>query len=383
MQMASSVVPLRHSVISLAAIIADTANRKPIIRALLHHQITLQQLQVLLSSVGKIDEATIYAVLMLSWFNLFSGRFLSARRHLRGISVLLQSYSAQGQSPSSTIMLIWRCAVRLDYFLSSVYPCKPIFPAPPPEQEDFHRAWIQPACTPDREEWTMATFALDNLQSRAAHLSWEVYQSRRTGNSSEQQIQSSVTALLNDFATWRQRKVLLDEDTSEEFLERHSSSSPVETFLDHPPMSCRNAFYASLLNEYRCAIMFITYIASPQIGQTSPYDTVRRMHAIDSCRCMSATGVTNFPMPMIRILQLAGLVFADPREFPEECAWIERQLDRVSERGVQAAGKVKEMLGIVWNSTASWTYEETERIMQNEDDLEQLEMEEVYDEVAK
>ena len=78
---------------------------------------------------------------------------------------------------------------------------------------------------------------------------------------------------------------------------------------------------------------------------------------------------------MVRILQLVGLVFADPVKFPEECAWIERQLDRVSNRGVPAASRVKEMLRIVWGSTYPWTYEDTERVMRNEDVLEQLALE--------
>jgi len=82
---------------------------------------------------------------------------------------------------------------------------------------------------------------------------------------------------------------------------------------------------------------------------------------------------------MVRILHLVGLVFSDPIKFPHECAWIERQLDRVSNSDVQAACRVKEMLHIVWRCTYPWTYEETERVMQNADDLEQLALQEVFE----
>lgn len=52
MQVATSVVPLRHSIISLAAIIADTARGQSLVPALLYHQVTLRQIQDLLSTMG-------------------------------------------------------------------------------------------------------------------------------------------------------------------------------------------------------------------------------------------------------------------------------------------------------------------------------------------
>jgi hypothetical protein len=76
-------------------------------------------------------------------------------------------------------------------------------------------------------------------------------------------------------------------------------------------------------------------------------------------------------------------VFHDPIEYPEECTWIESQLQQVADRGILAASRVKEMLLVVWNSTFPWTYEDTERLMQNEDDLDELDREaEVYEEDA-
>ena len=384
MAVANSTPHLRHSMISLAAVIADTSLRRPLVRALLHHQETLRKVQDLLS-IGGIDETTIYAVVMLAYFNVFSGRFLSARRHLRGFSILLDQYSRKLQFPSTTMMLIWRCAVRLDYFVSSVYPCKPIFPAPPIEQEELHRPWIHASCDPNGEEWAMVQFALDNLQSRAAHLSWTTYRDRRFGVPDESAIQDECTRLLDDFTTWRSRKVMVEEDALEQLVELYrdgpSSESSVGTFLHHPPMHIRNRFYTNLLNEFRASVLFITFIASPMITLSSVYDEVRKRQAIDLCRCIAATGVTLYPMPMVRNLQLAGLVFYDPVEYPEECTWIEWQLQMVADRGVQAASRVKEMLLVVWNSMYPWTYEDTERLMQNEDDLEQLDREaEVYEE---
>ena len=377
MRIATSVTPFRHSLISLSAVIADTSLQRPLVRALLHHQVTLRTVQDLLSLGRGTEVATIYSVMMLAYFNLFSGRFLSARRHLRGVSLLLQQHSATGMLPSPTTMLIWRCAVRLDYIISSVYPCNPIFPTPPPEQEDIHRGWIRRTVTSKGEEWALAQFALDDLQSRAVHLSWSAYQSRRTGTPTEYGIQEQCANLLDDFSTWRKRKIFLEQDALDEAIKNDFQSTSTERFLNYPPMNYRNLFYTNLLNEYRCAAMFVTFIGSPLIGQPSPFDAVRIFHAIDSCRVISATGVHKFPIPIVRTLQMVGLVFADPVKFPEECAWIERQLDGVSNRGVEPATRVKEMLKIVWGSPYPWLFEETERVMQNGDDLEQLALQEV------
>jgi len=264
-----------------------------------------------------------------------------------------------------------------------VYPCKPIFPAPPVEQEEFHRGWIHAAVDPSGEEWAMAQFALDNLQSRAAHLSWTAYQARRFGVPDEIAIQEQCSQLLNDFTVWRAQKVMVEEDALEELVELYRPSESVGTFVGHPPMNTRNRFYTNLLNEFRASVLFITFIAFPVIATPSPYDDVRRRQAIDLCRSIAATGISLFPMPIVRILQLAGLVFHDPIEYPEECTWIESQLQQVADRGILAASRVKEMLLVVWNSTFPWTYEDTERLMQNEDDLDELDREaEVYEEDA-
>ena len=381
MQMGTSAAPLLHSLISIAAVITDTVQQRPQIRALIHHQITLRTLQDAITAANgpHVDETIIYAVMMLGYFNLFSAHFLSARRHLRGFSLMLHSYLSSGRVPSAMTMLIWRCAVRLDTYVSSVYPCKPIFPTPPEDQEDAHRIWIRAAVRPSGEEWAMAQFSLDNLQSRAAHLSWSAYESRRKGTANENTIQTECTNLLADFSVWRRRRVFLEEDSLEELLQQHRPSAPVQTFLHHPPLPMKNTFYANLLNEYRIAVMFVTFIASPQVGGHSLLDAVRKSHAVDCCRSMAATGVSKFPVSMVRILQLAGLVFADPTESPAECAWILEQLDKLIARGVLGALRVKEMLGVVWKSPGIWTFAETERIMQNADDLEALAMEECQD----
>ena len=381
MQMGTSAPPLLHSLISIAAVITDTVQQRPQVRALIHHHITLRTLQDAITSMTgpHMDEAMIYAVMMLGYFNLFSARFLSARRHLRGLSLMLHSYLSSGRVPSAMTMLIWRCAIRLDTYVSSVYPCRPIFPTPPEDQQDAHRIWIRAAVRPLGEEWAMAQFALDNLQSRAAHLSWSAYESRRKGTANETNIQIQCMNLLADFSVWRRRKVFLEEDSLEELLQQHRPAAPVQTFLHHPPLPMRNTFYANLLNEFRLAVMFVTFIASPRVGGHSLFDAVRKSHAIDCCRSMAATGVSKFPVALVRILQLAGLVFADPPQSSAECAWILEQLDKLIARGVLGALRVKEMLGVVWESPRIWTYEETERIMLNADDLEALATEECQD----
>src|SRR5262245_53651523 len=115
-QLSTSTTHLRHSLVSLSAFVADQSNRRPMVRALVHHQETLRKVQDSLS-LSTIEAGTVYAVMMLAYFNVFTGNFISARRHIRGLSLLLQAYSEQGSQPTPTTMLIWRCGVRIDYFL--------------------------------------------------------------------------------------------------------------------------------------------------------------------------------------------------------------------------------------------------------------------------
>jgi hypothetical protein len=244
--------------------------------------------------------------------------------------------------------------------ISSVYPCKPVFPAPLVEQEEVHRGWIDKCVGrgDDREELALAQFALDNLQSRAAHLSWRTCQLRRI-DADELEIQEECTKLLDDFAVWRDRKVFTDQDADSPGFE-----STDGTFLGYPPLIVRDPFYAGLLNEYRCAVIFVTFIASPTVGRSSPYDTLRTTHAIGTCRLLKTMGASSFPVPLVRILQLVGLAFANSTEYPEECAWIEEQLEIVAHRGIIGSNKVKEMLKVVWQNLQQWTYESTEQLMQ-------------------
>ena len=202
-------------------------------------------------------------------------------------------------------------------------------------------------------------------------------------------IQRACAALIDEMTMWRGRQVFIEEDAKLEMQELlHSEcqlpgdeASQEGTFLRYPRMNTGNAFYESLLNEFRSAVLFVTFIASPRINHPNQYTQLRLLHAIDICRSIAASGQSSFPVPMVRFLQLAGLVFGNRQEFPEECSWIEDQLDKVSERGVIGANKVKEMLHIVWTSEFEWSYEDTERWMQSEDDLEQLELETTYDTV--
>lgn len=262
-----------------------------------------------------------------------------------------------------------------------MYPCKPIFPAPPAEQEDLHRTWIRKCVRMSErgEEWALAQFALDNLQSRAAHLRWNASQVRKVGGL-EEGIQIACAALLEEFAEWRQRRLFIEEDEKDALEDLWQPDTNVmPTFLDYPPLVNRNSFYACLLNEYRSAVLFVTFIAYPVIGVSCVYDDMRMTQAVELCRAVGTMGDTLLPVPLVRVLQLAGLVFASRTRYPPECEWIEDQLDILKYRGVAGADKVKEMLQLVWTSSHPWLYEETERMMQNEEDLAILGGEELYE----
>jgi hypothetical protein len=195
----------------------------------------------------------------------------------------------------------------------------------------------------------------------------------------ELEIQASCMNLLSDLSKWRTLKVLTDEDVKEDLLKLSLPAErlKVPTFLDHPPAFLSNGFYGNLLNEYRAAVIFVTFIHSPLVGAPSSFDDLRYSYAVDCCRSISATGVTVYPVPMVRILQLSGLAFAIPGHYARERAWVHEMLDKLTARGVIGGNKVKEMLEMVWASANFWRYEDIARYMQTADALELMKLEEL------
>jgi hypothetical protein len=129
---------LRYSVLSISALCCDKKSHQGKRRALEHLAKSLKLLQRSLWSV-EVDECVANAIFLLAYFNLLAGDKISARKHLRGLSMVLdriqQSHLVNNGgvlSPyaiSPLTMLIWRMAIRVDFIIAITSAQRPVFPA--------------------------------------------------------------------------------------------------------------------------------------------------------------------------------------------------------------------------------------------------------------
>jgi hypothetical protein len=128
---------LRHSVLSISALISDKKSERGRRRALEHLHKSLKLLQGSLSAV-EVDEGVAISIFLLAYFNVSSGEHASARKHLAGLSMVLAQLhtdhviknggflSPYAMSPCT--MLVWRMAIRMDFIISIMYGLRPVFP---------------------------------------------------------------------------------------------------------------------------------------------------------------------------------------------------------------------------------------------------------------
>jgi len=128
---------LRHSVLSISALIADKKSGKGRERALEHLQKSLKLLQNSLSAV-EVDEAVAISIFLVAYFNVSSGEHSAARKHLHGLQMVLAQLEKEHLTKNGGIlsphavspltMLVWRMAIRMDFILAIIYGRRPIFP---------------------------------------------------------------------------------------------------------------------------------------------------------------------------------------------------------------------------------------------------------------
>jgi len=128
---------LRHSILSISALIADKKSDRGRVRALDNLQKSLKHLKTSLSAV-EVDEGMAISIFLLAYFNVSSGEHNTARKHLQGLRLVLEQLkqnhlARNGGVPSPyavspLTMLIWRMAIRMDFIISIMYGQLPIFP---------------------------------------------------------------------------------------------------------------------------------------------------------------------------------------------------------------------------------------------------------------
>lgn len=130
---------LRHSVLAVAALIADQeANGEA--EALKHLQNALQLLRNRLSAVDLyVDDGLAISSFLLAHFSMMLGDHTTAKKHLRGMSIVLSKLNYGEGSlhkefvPSPLItdkltVLIWRMAIRIDFISSIACGKEPVLP---------------------------------------------------------------------------------------------------------------------------------------------------------------------------------------------------------------------------------------------------------------
>lgn len=360
---------LRHSILSISALISDKKSSKGKQRALEHLQKSLKLLQTSLSA-AEVDEGVAISVFLLAYFDISCGDLPSAQKHLQGLCMVLAQLQQEHLvrnggvlSPyaiSPLTMLVWRMAIRMDFILAIMYGRRPVFPmyendiacadsSIAEDQEEFHRIWITLFADrnqgPSASEWALAWFALDNTMHRACHVSADAIllcRSRKPQEGIEIRIQKAVDLLLAGHRKWRRRTVVREADEMEQrgqllsmFTNRSTTICPLDIssilptsqppsqkveetqlqFLQYPPLTLTNSFYANLLNHYRSIEIYISLILRPMWETLDPW---RFKCAIDLCRTHAALGEERNFLTTGKIwgLYLAGVTFGGPKLYP-------------------------------------------------------------------
>lgn len=125
---------LRHSVLSVAALLRNRGKDAGRLESFHHLQEALRLLQTRISS-HDVDEGVAISSFLLSYLSLIAGDLENARTHLKGMLLVLdqlepgiplQGISKPAVNPLTT--LIWRMAIRIDFILSIAFGQAPLLP---------------------------------------------------------------------------------------------------------------------------------------------------------------------------------------------------------------------------------------------------------------
>jgi hypothetical protein len=338
---------LRQSVLSVAALIADTKSGKDKSRALHHLQQALQHLQNKITTV-EIDEGVAISSFLLAHVSIMMGEPADARKHLQGKLMVLKQLDPRHVFHEDTVpsplthnpltFLIWRMAIRIDFIASIACGMAPVLPSYASfyqadvrvlhDQDGLYKSWIQSYAehksSSDNAEWAEAWFELDGLMHRSCHLALMGDQGH-----------DSLSQLIVDHRNWRKRQVVRqaeDLERTAELMARSNlspsttpfprfspilpSEQPPETLtsncmLSYPPVYASDFFVASRLNNWRAIDLHISLTQNSMLGS---YDGHRFVCAVDLCRTHAALGAEQTFLGAEKAcgLYLAGVIFGGP-----------------------------------------------------------------------
>ena len=293
---------LRFMILSVSSFLADNMEGRQPLRSYRYLQLGLPKIQQALTE-GEIDDALIYSVFFAAYLHLIGGELASARRHLVGLILLLESYhDASGefrQDIPPELMFIWRMAIRMDHQWA-LGDQEAVFPLVT-KQDNSHRRWVQKLVDyshPEMVEWALAQFALDDLLTRAIAINMKAIQIRTSIDHDEERTEAAIrretSKLLKEHQAWKDRpcvKAASEQTKAEQRVyeanEELGGESATERFLHYPPLKISNKLYGAIQVQYYWVLIYVTFITHPKPG---PYPYERFQAAIDVCRTYASVG---------------------------------------------------------------------------------------------
>ena len=362
-------VCVKYSVLSISSIIADFRLRRSLERFEVNYIVSLRKIQECIDR-NELDEGLAIGVFLIAWIDAVRARMSSCRKHLHGLSLILQQVEPTCRNPSNGrsvtspfLMLIWRLSVRLDCAVSFYSLQEPVLQMAA-GAEDFHRQWVSKVTAAgDATDWALAAFALDSCYQRTLTYGIQVYKLRNaaesSGNSESPELQRKIKSLLGilrvEVNMWRERPIVQHALRSEELAEAvHSPTTPAtsttsptplsesicpsepisgadsdDQFLHYPRMHILNSLFASLLISWRGISILVSLIDQPRIGwRTCP---MRFRYAVEICRSLAALGEDRGRTGSYKYFPIFMILVAFGSDSPTEWKWA---YDKAKELGV-------------------------------------------------
>jgi hypothetical protein len=333
---------LRHSVLSVAALLRNREEVAGRLESFHHLQEALKLLQNRISS-HDVDESVAISSFLLSYLSLIAGDLDNANTHLRGMLLVFDQLEPGMSDISESVIspltrLIWRMAIRIDFILSIAFGQAPVLPrfihivstvsyhSPPDEDKEAQIAWIQSYAGKDYSahcaEWAEAWFALDALMHKTCHVAALV--NLLPVPRSDSQVAELTKPIVDEHRKWQERLILVQANEMERIgelsLSEHIATPliiPALTaaqiqFLDHSSIHITDSFFACRLNNWRAIGLYLSLIHQPLWGMNSGKELV---NALDICRTYAAIrdSEDNFLGAAKAIeLYLAGVLFGGP-----------------------------------------------------------------------
>jgi Fungal specific transcription factor domain len=305
---------LQHATLSMAALLASTdpdgqpQPKDACIRQYLEHkQTALQLLRCRLKNLD-IDPHVAAAVALLIMGEMGSP---STRVHMHGLKSVLEhlqnpnryesaiTVPLDKQTLSPLVWLSWAVGIRFDIGQATIEGNPVLDPLPfTPESESAQRSWISEVCSPfasETVEWGICIFTLRGLLHRAIHIAGTARKIRESPDycvQQEFQIQSLCIELEKDLDAWLSRP-LVQQVSFEEQQQPRASGSSAKSFLHYAPLEIHNSAFHNLMNDYRTARLYNSFVANPEIGP-GLFRSERVKYAVEMCRTMVAARIGHY-----------------------------------------------------------------------------------------